>query len=362
MSGLHAFLGARDINSAEWANQNIETQRRVQAKMNAMGIATTISDRSSQMPLSSRNQTQIPNTTLPPKRPGTNVSKISHLVPSSTQTASELRPSNRLTDSQHALRSPRQNLHDPFDTDIEGLEDTTTLSDTVQSSTGTRPGPDPNSRYHPYAIRQPEGAGNEENGGFNLGSNMHILEGGLTEEVDDGNSALEYEASPFVTASNGENFQIQSEISTENFGRKCSAEEISKTSFNQLLQEPFDYDTSSEHLIDEPELANASLEDRLHYLFSQQGSENDLKKQRQAFFSSLSIEGFEECGDLLVQKFASFVHKYKQARQHRRQITRQLEQEIQARESLISRRTQNVDSDFIRLKKAGEDVVKGKVL
>lgn len=169
-------------------------------------------------------------------------------------------------------------------------------------------------------------------------------------------------ASPFVTASNEENFQIQPELSIEDLSRKCSAEEISKMSFDQLLQEPFDYDTSSGHLIDEPELANASLEHRLHDLFSQQGSENDLRKRRQAFFSSLSIEGFEECGDLLIQKFASLVHKYKEARQHRRQVTRQLEQEIQVRESLISRRTQNVDSDFARLKKAGEDVVKGKAL
>lgn len=193
MSGLHAFLGARDINPAERPNQNIDTQRRVQAKMNAMGIATTISDRSSAMPrvpLPSRNQTQIPM--FPPKRPSTDISKISYAVPGSAQITPELRLSNRLTDSQLAIHSSQQDLHDPFDTDVEGLDDTTILSDAAQGSIGTRPGADPISRYQPYAIRQSEEIRNEEDGGFSPRYNIHNLKGDLTEEVDDGNSALGY--------------------------------------------------------------------------------------------------------------------------------------------------------------------------
>ncbi|KAL9612260.1 MAG: hypothetical protein Q9167_003128 [Letrouitia subvulpina] len=380
MSGLHAFLGARDTKSAEKASQNIETQRRIQAKMNAMGIATTISERTSLMPSFSQNQNRISNMPLPPKGPSTNISKTSRSIPGSTQTASELRPSNHHTDSHLALRCHQQNPHDPFDTDIEGFDDTTTLSDAVQSSTRAHLGLDPNNRYQADATRQSEGAGNEENGVFGLGSN--VLESDMTEEVDDGNSALDYEelkgdgnvqttlrpindriaAGPSLTASNEGNFQIQPKSPNKDLSGKWSAEEIAKMSFDQLLQEPFDYDTSSEHLIDEPELANKSLEHRLHGLFEQPGAEDDLRKQRQAFFSSLSIEDFEECGDLLIQKFTSLVHKYKKARQHRRHLARQLEQEIQVHESLISKRAQNVDNDFVRLKKAGENVVKGKVL
>ncbi|KAI4253315.1 MAG: hypothetical protein L6R42_007629 [Xanthoria sp. 1 TBL-2021] len=139
-------------------------------------------------------------------------------------------------------------------------------------------------------------------------------------------------------------------------------ETLRKMTFQQLADESFDTAPQPTKLGN----GNMSLEDeltldeKLLHLHSLDGSRDHVQSQRQEFFSSLPIDQYEECGDLMAGHFGQILSKFKNARQHKRGLAKNFEEEVAARQKLVERRTVAVAEDLDRLKRAGQDVVRRK--
>lgn len=84
--------------------------------------------------------------------------------------------------------------------------------------------------------------------------------------------------------------------------------------------------------------------------------------QERSFLASLPMDEYEECGDIMVERFSDFVKTFKTARQQRRKIAKEFEDEIAKREELVRDKINAFEKDLNRLKTGGEDVVRKKLV
>ena len=140
-----------------------------------------------------------------------------------------------------------------------------------------------------------------------------------------------------------------------------SPDELSSMPFSQLQDEPFHHDPKATEPPLPPEIAEAPLPKKLDYLLALKDDNNTKDHHRALFFSSLSIEQYEDCGDLIVQKFANIVSKFKDARQQRRKVAREFEAEVAKREERVRWKMCAVEKDMGRLRRGGEEVVRGRL-
>ena len=138
-------------------------------------------------------------------------------------------------------------------------------------------------------------------------------------------------------------------------------EELSSMTFSQLQDEAFHHDPKATELPLPPEIANAPLPQKLDYIMALKDDNSTKEHHRAAFFSSLPIEQYEDCGDLIVQKFADVVSKFKDARQQKRKVAREFEAEVAKREERVRGKMGAVEKDLGRLRRGGEEVVRGKL-
>ncbi|KAL8778301.1 MAG: hypothetical protein Q9203_001981 [Teloschistes exilis] len=135
---------------------------------------------------------------------------------------------------------------------------------------------------------------------------------------------------------------------------------LAKMSFQQLAEESFDTSPQAVQLKDRSLTIASSLQEKLLYLHSLDGPSEQVQSQRRAFFSSLPIDQYEGCGDMMTEHFSQLISRFKQARQQKRAVAKGFEDEIAARERLIERGKVAVAKESDRLKRAGRDVVGGK--
>lgn len=76
------------------------------------------------------------------------------------------------------------------------------------------------------------------------------------------------------------------------------------------------------------------------------------------FFASLTIEQYEECGDLLLSRFGDVMGRLKQARREKRRVAREMEEKVAGREEWVRRKRDGLEAEMGRLKGAGMGVVK----
>lgn len=140
-----------------------------------------------------------------------------------------------------------------------------------------------------------------------------------------------------------------------------SEAELSQMTYDQLKSEPFDHDPKAPPSILPPALQSEPLEHQLTHIFNlPTPSDEHPIPDHQMFFASLPIDKYEECGDLILGRFAEILNKFKKARQDKRQICRGFEDEVSKREAMVSNRVAALDRDMGRLRRAGEEVVRGK--
>ncbi|KAL8782972.1 MAG: hypothetical protein Q9213_004980 [Squamulea squamosa] len=137
---------------------------------------------------------------------------------------------------------------------------------------------------------------------------------------------------------------------------------LKEMTFQQLAEEPFDTAPQPAKLGNDKISVEdgSSLDEKLLHLHSLGGPRDQVQSQRQAFFSSLPIDQYEECGDLMTEAFSQIILKFKNARQQKRGLAKEFEEEVAARQKLVERRKIAVAEDLDRLKRAGQDVVRGK--
>jgi len=140
-----------------------------------------------------------------------------------------------------------------------------------------------------------------------------------------------------------------------------SEEDLSRMTYDQLKSESFDHDPKAPPNVLPAALQSEPLERQLTYILKlPTASDEHPLPDHQRFFASLPIDKYEECGDLILGKFADIMNKFKKARQDKRQICRDFEEEVAKREAVVSKRVGALDRDLGRLRRAGEEVVRGQ--
>lgn len=72
----------------------------------------------------------------------------------------------------------------------------------------------------------------------------------------------------------------------------------------------------------------------------------------------MTIDQYEECGDLLLDSFKTVMDRLKQARQQKRKAAKAMEEQIARREEWVRRKRGVIEQDLGRLKTSGSVVVK----
>ncbi|KAI4118008.1 MAG: hypothetical protein LQ345_001844 [Seirophora villosa] len=132
---------------------------------------------------------------------------------------------------------------------------------------------------------------------------------------------------------------------------------LSKMSYRQLAEESFDASPQATHLKDAAPEDKSLLKEELLHMHSLNGPKEQVRPQRQAFFSSLSIDQYDECGELMAQQLSQIMLKFQQARREKRRVAAEFEKEVGAREKVVESRKVAVMTDLDRLKRTGQEVV-----
>ena len=129
--------------------------------------------------------------------------------------------------------------------------------------------------------------------------------------------------------------------------------------YQRLKDESFDYIPMASTTISHHDLPDSNLElrDRLHAVFNDRNTKDKAFRAR-GFFASLSIDQYEECGDLLLDSFQNVMGKLKHARRQKRQAAQAMEQQIAKREEWVRKKRGICEVELGRLRSAGAAVVK----
>ncbi|KAL8645176.1 MAG: hypothetical protein Q9210_006858 [Variospora velana] len=132
---------------------------------------------------------------------------------------------------------------------------------------------------------------------------------------------------------------------------------LSEMTYRQLAEEAFDTSPQAPHLQDPALTDDSPLENKLLHFHSLDGPREQIQSHRQAFFSSLNIDQYEECGDIMAEQFGRIISKFKQARRQKRSLAKEFENEVAARERVVESRKVAVTKDLDRLKRTGREVL-----
>ena len=135
-------------------------------------------------------------------------------------------------------------------------------------------------------------------------------------------------------------------------------QEMSGMSYKHLKSESFDHNPSISPGTIPSDFAKGSLPAKLQYAYDLKDRDNP-EVQRSTLFASLTIEQYEETGDLIIDQFSNILGRYKGARKARREAARGFEKEIAQREERVQSKSNAVEQDLIRLRRGAEDVVRG---
>ena len=136
-----------------------------------------------------------------------------------------------------------------------------------------------------------------------------------------------------------------------------SREELGQMSYQRLQDETFDCDPTKPNHQLPAALMNGSLSDRLTHLFSHYGNPEQAEK-RIAFFSTLTIGQYEECGDLVIDKLTSIISKFKNARWQKRKAAEEFEAKIAERAERVTNTEKHLEKHLNRMKQNGMNLVK----
>ena len=139
-------------------------------------------------------------------------------------------------------------------------------------------------------------------------------------------------------------------------------DQLSGMTFQQLSTEPFNLAYDAARVSFPQEFSSGNLSAKMDYILEKLKDDDAKLVKRRTFFSSLSIEQYEECANLMIRRFSDILLKFTDARHQRRQAAKDSEEEIAKREACVRGKTTVVNKDLGRLKRGGEEVVKGAAL
>ncbi|KAH0537207.1 hypothetical protein FGG08_005985 [Glutinoglossum americanum] len=124
--------------------------------------------------------------------------------------------------------------------------------------------------------------------------------------------------------------------------------------YEGLQNQPFDMDPNGNPLILPPELSSAPLSDQLTHISTLPAD------QKRQFFSSLSLDSWEGCGDWFVDRFAGVVKKMTELRKEKRKIAIAFEEEIASRQNRVRAKTEHLGTVMSRMQREGKVLLEEK--
>lgn len=135
--------------------------------------------------------------------------------------------------------------------------------------------------------------------------------------------------------------------------------ELSGMTYKLLSSESFDHIPKPNTASLPTKFTEATVTDKVQKAYDLK-DDDARRSYREAIFSHLTIEQYEEAGDILLERFCEVAGRYKEARRSKRNVAKELEIEVAQREQLVRGKTVAIDGDFIGLRQAGQKVVQGK--
>jgi hypothetical protein len=122
--------------------------------------------------------------------------------------------------------------------------------------------------------------------------------------------------------------------------------------YEDLKNEGFDLDPRAEPSVLTEEVLQKPLVERLEYV-----QQNLDVGEQSHFFSSLPTSEWEDAGDWFLDQFQSIIQRTKQARQSKRKLAQEFEDEVEKRHKHVSKKQHQVQEAMAKMKAQGEGLV-----
>ncbi|RAK99144.1 uncharacterized protein BO80DRAFT_410790 [Aspergillus ibericus CBS 121593] len=136
---------------------------------------------------------------------------------------------------------------------------------------------------------------------------------------------------------------------------------LRQKSFNDLQSEPFDQtpaaapaETKTTTVSNSTPGPKATPEDKMSFLL------NSTDQGLRDFFSTLSIDTWEDYGDLLIDQFSDALSKMKDLRHARRKTATMFEAEIRRRNEVVEEQSADLSRKFEEMRSGGTEVLRGR--
>ena len=136
--------------------------------------------------------------------------------------------------------------------------------------------------------------------------------------------------------------------------------DLSKLSYSTLQAQPFEHDPHSTPPALPSHLSSASMAEQLSFITTPpnlQNPQNPSTPNLTTFLSSLPIEQYEECGDLIIEQFSTLLNKFKDARRRKRDKARAFEEEITKKEEDVREKREAIEGEVRRLGSGVREIV-----
>ena len=141
----------------------------------------------------------------------------------------------------------------------------------------------------------------------------------------------------------------------DSWGVDYPSEVLLAKPFSDLRSEPFDFNpTPSQPTVFPTETTSLTLAEKLPLL------KTLTVDQRRNFFSSLTIDQWEDCGDWLVEQFGTILQNVKNARHERRKVASVFEKEVERRYEEVEGKGNDLDKRLVEMKAGGLEVLRGR--
>ncbi|KAH7120956.1 extracellular mutant protein 11-domain-containing protein [Dendryphion nanum] len=128
--------------------------------------------------------------------------------------------------------------------------------------------------------------------------------------------------------------------------------ELFGMSYEQLKNEDFDTDPRAEEPRLTEKMRQKPLEERLQHV-----QKNIDPNHHAEFFTTLPTKEWEDAGDWFLDRFSDIIKRAKDARQHKRKLAQDFEDEVEKRHIHVSKKRHIVETALGGMKSKGQDLI-----
>ncbi|KAA8650596.1 uncharacterized protein ATNIH1004_003283 [Aspergillus tanneri] len=129
-------------------------------------------------------------------------------------------------------------------------------------------------------------------------------------------------------------------------------EVLRQKSFSELQAEPFDHTPAAAATAATSE--SQIPEDKMSYLM------DISEEERHNYFSNLTLEEWEECGDLMIEEFSKMLNQMKELRRARRKTAAIYEAEIKRRHEAVEEQASELNKKLDDMRTGGAEVLRAQ--